>query len=83
MCDSAEKKKGALRPDFNRRIRLDFQGARLSSDTGFLRPREIYKRCGVIEAVGDSFADNRSASHTQAFNRPDDSAACLSDGRRL
>ena len=60
-----ERKKGVLRPDFNRSIKIDFQGATLSSDTGFLLLREIDERFGVIEAIGDALEDNRSPSHTK------------------
>ncbi len=62
---SGERKKGALRPDFNRSIKMDFQGATLSSDTGFLLLREIDERFGVIKAIGDALEDNRSPSHTK------------------
>jgi hypothetical protein len=44
---------------------MDFQGATLSSDTGFLLLREIDERFGVIEAIGDALEDNRSLSHTK------------------
>ncbi len=60
-----ERKKGALRPDFNRSIKMDFQCATLSSDTGFLLLREIDERFGVIKAIGDALEDNRSPSHTK------------------
>jgi hypothetical protein len=39
---------GALRPDFNRRIKLDFQGSSLSSDTDCLMFREIDERFLII-----------------------------------
>lgn len=59
------RKKGTIRPDFNRSIKVDFQGATLFSDTGFLLLREIDERFGVIEAIGDTLADTRSPSHTK------------------
>ncbi|MBW2621783.1 MAG: transposase [Deltaproteobacteria bacterium] len=65
MSDSGERKKGALRPDFNRRIKLDFQGATLSSDTGFPLLREIDEQFDVIEAIGDALEDARSPSNTK------------------
>ena len=34
MSDSGERKKEVLRPGFNRQIKLDFQVATLSSNTG-------------------------------------------------
>jgi hypothetical protein len=42
-----ERKKGALRPDFNRSIKMDFQGATLCTDTGFLLLREIASWQGI------------------------------------
>ena len=53
MSGSGERKIGSLRPDFNRRIKLDFQGASLSSDTGFLLFRETDERFGIIEGIVD------------------------------
>ena len=35
MLDSGESQKEVIRPDFNRAIMIDFQGATISSDTGF------------------------------------------------
>lgn len=54
-----------MRPDFNRRIKLDFQGASLSSDTGFLLFREIDERFGIIQGIADALSDQRSPSHTK------------------
>ena len=65
MSVSGERKMGALRPDFNRRIKLDFQGASLSSDSGFLLFREIDERFGIIEWIGGALADTRSPPHTK------------------
>ena len=36
-----DKKKGTIRPDFDKSISIDFQGAKITSDTGFLLMREI------------------------------------------
>ena len=41
MLDSGESRKEVIRPDFNRAIRIDFQGAKITSDLGFLLLREI------------------------------------------
>jgi hypothetical protein len=51
---NGERKKKAIRPDFNRSIRLNFQGAKLSSDTGFLLLRKIDQRFGVLEGLCSS-----------------------------
>lgn len=36
MLIKGESRKEVGRPDFNRAIRIDFQGAQIGSDTGFL-----------------------------------------------
>jgi hypothetical protein len=43
-----EGKNDVLRPDFDRSIMMDFQGAKLSLDTGFLLMRELDQRHNVI-----------------------------------
>lgn len=41
MSASGESKKEVFRPDFNLSIMMDLQGAKLSSDAGFLLMREL------------------------------------------
>ena len=65
MHPSGESKKEVLRPDFNRSIMLDFQGAKLSSDTGFLLMRELDQRHNIIAPMADVLEDTRSTSHTK------------------
>ncbi|MBW1707614.1 MAG: IS1380 family transposase [Deltaproteobacteria bacterium] len=65
MSVSGERKKETLRPDFNRRIKLNFQGAKLSSDTGFLLLREIDERFGIIDEIAEGLLDSRSPGHTR------------------
>ena len=36
MLDSGESQKETIPPDFNRAIMVDFQGATISSDIGFI-----------------------------------------------
>jgi hypothetical protein len=36
MRVAGDKQRGAIRPEFDRSISIDFQGAKISSDTGFL-----------------------------------------------
>ncbi len=52
MSVSGEEGKRKLRPNFNRSIRVDFQGAELSSDTGFWLPREMDERFLLSMAEG-------------------------------
>ena len=65
MHPRGESKKDALRPYFNRSIMMDFQGAKLSSDTGFLLMRELDQRYNVISPIADVLEDTRSTSHTK------------------
>jgi len=48
MLASDEGSKEASRPDFNRYILVDFQGATISSDTGFILLRELDERFKII-----------------------------------
>ncbi len=44
MCAVGDKHRGTVRPDFDRSISIDFQGAQITSDTGFLVLREADPR---------------------------------------
>ena len=63
MLDSGESRKEVIRPDFNRAIMIDFQGAKITSDVGFLLLREIDER--FIDPMQDCLEDLRSPAHTK------------------
>jgi hypothetical protein len=65
MVDCGENQKEAIRPDFKRSIMVDFQGAIISSDTGFILLREIDERFRIIDPMKDCLADLRSPAHTK------------------
>jgi hypothetical protein len=65
MLGCGESQKEAIRPDFNRSIMIDFQGAAISSDVGFLLMREIDERFKIIDPMKDCLEDLRSPSHTK------------------
>ena len=65
MHGSGEDQKEAIRPEFNRSIELDFLGAKITSDVGFLLLREIDERFGILEPIGNDLADSRSPVHTK------------------
>ena len=65
MLDSGESQKEAIRPDFNRAIMIDFQGAKITSDVGFLLLREIDDRFRIIDPMQDCLEDLRSPAHTK------------------
>jgi hypothetical protein len=63
MLASGESRKGVIRPDFNRSIMIDFMGATITSDVGFLLMREIDDRFKIIAPMGDCLEDLRSPAH--------------------
>ncbi len=50
MLGNGEAKKEAIRPDFNKSIFIDFAGAKITSDAGFLLMREVDQRFATIES---------------------------------
>ena len=64
MCAVGDKQTGAMRPDFDRSINIDFQGAKITSDTGFLLMRQIDQRFNILKADVSQFDDPRSPRHT-------------------
>jgi hypothetical protein len=59
-----DKQKETIRPDFDTSISIDFQGAKITSDTGFLVMREIDQRFNILAAAASEIDDPRSARHT-------------------
>jgi hypothetical protein len=65
MLESGETRKEVVRPDFNQAIMIDFQGATISSDTGFILLREVDERFTIIEPMKDCLEDLKSPTHTK------------------
>jgi hypothetical protein len=65
MLGCGETQKEAIRPDFNRAIMIDFQGAQITSDVGFQLVREIDDRFKIIDPMKDCLEDLRSPAHTR------------------
>ena len=65
MVGSGEEERETIRPDFDRSIMIDFQGAKITSDTGFLLLREIDERFGILGPMGSELADARSWVHSK------------------
>ena len=63
MFENGAAEREAIRPDFNRSIFIDFAGAKITSDAGFLLMREVDQRFGIIESGCSHLTDERSASH--------------------
>ncbi len=65
MLDSGESRKEVIRPDFNRAIMIDFQGAAITSNVDFLLLREIDDHFKIIDPMQNCLEDLRSPTHTR------------------
>ena len=63
MVGSGEKERETIRPEFDRSIMIDFQGAKITSDTGLLLLREIDERFGILGPIERELEDTRSWVH--------------------
>ena len=66
---TGESRRPHLRVDFDRRLRLEFHGSKVTSDAGLLAYRELDDALGLTELGGGLFQDNRTgnnASHGMA-----------------
>jgi hypothetical protein len=62
---AGEEKNGPIRLLFDRRLRLEFRGARITTDAGLLAVRELDEMMGLTEMAGDLLADKRTGKNTQ------------------
>ena len=60
-----ESKKDALRFDFDRKLKLEFHGVKVTSDASLLAYREIDHVFGLTETVACELIDNRTGKNTQ------------------
>ena len=60
MHGSGEEQEETICPKFDRSIMIDFQRAKITSDTGFLLLREIDERFGILDPIGVDLEDSRS-----------------------
>ncbi|NNM99490.1 MAG: IS1380 family transposase [Candidatus Eremiobacteraeota bacterium] len=60
---TGEAQDGILRPDFDRRILLEFRGSVVTSDAGLLAYRELDDALGLTPAAGNLLADARTGKN--------------------
>jgi len=60
-----EARKDALRLDFDRRLKLEFHGTKVTSDGGLLAYRELDDALGLTSTVDLEFRDLRTGKNTQ------------------
>ena len=62
---AGEAETGHLRVDFDRRLRLEFHGSRITSDAGLLAFRELDDALGLTGMAGDALADSRTGRNSR------------------
>ena len=62
---TGESKSGALRLDFDRRLKLEFHGSNVTSDAGLLPFRELDDILGLTALAGVVLSDGRRGKNTR------------------
>ncbi len=60
-----KRKKDALRVNFDRKLKLEFHGVKVTGDAGLLVYREIDDVFGLTDMVACELRDNRTGKNTQ------------------
>jgi Transposase DDE domain group 1 len=62
---AGESDDGALRVDFDRRLKLEFHGSRITSDAGLLAYRELDDALGLTDLAGSMLSECRRGRNTR------------------
>lgn len=65
MLDRGRSGKEVIRPDFNRAIMRDFQGAQITSDTDFLLWIEVDDCFKIMRTIQEGLKGLRSPQHNK------------------
>jgi hypothetical protein len=60
-----EAKEGGLKLKFDRHLRLEFRGAKVTTDAGLLAVRELDEALLLTEMAGEMIKDNRTGRNVQ------------------
>jgi hypothetical protein len=62
---AGEADDGSLRVDFDRRLRLEFHGSRITSDAGLLADRELDDALQLTDLAGAALSECRRGKNTR------------------
>ena len=60
-----ERSKDALRLDFDRKLKIEFHGTKVTSDAGLLAYRELDEVFGLTTMIDSELTDSRTGKNTQ------------------